>query len=158
MLKNFLDDVLNLLFGDVVIHHSHATGEIFGYAHDFCNQRVKECASPIPVIAHDLIKFDFFFVLKGLRLCVWGTKNINIGARNLTDVQYANLSNQLKFIDTIEYYQQPLPSLAANSDEDEKRNIRKSCLKFIRFYSKKFNNLSTFEQNWYLIICVMERV
>ena len=140
----------NLLFGEVVIHHSHVSGEIFGYAHDFCNQRLKECASPISVIAHNLFKFDFFFVLKDFRLCVWGTKNINIGGRSLTDVQYANISNQVKFIDTIKYYQQPLANLAANSDNNEKKNIRNSCLKLTKkhkFYSEKFNRLSFTDQD-----------
>ena len=40
--KYFFDSVLNLIFGDVVLHHSHINGRIFGYAHNFCNQEVKE--------------------------------------------------------------------------------------------------------------------
>ena len=35
--KKFFVGVLNLLYGDVVTHHSHVNGEIFAYAHDFCN-------------------------------------------------------------------------------------------------------------------------
>ena len=48
--KNFFDAVLNLLYNGIVIHHLHLNGEIFSYAHDFCNQKVKESRSPIPVI------------------------------------------------------------------------------------------------------------
>ena len=77
--QNFFDSVLNLIFGDVVLHHYHINGQIFGYTHDFCNQKVRESRAVIPVIAHNLFKFDFFFVLKVLRLCVWRTKNISMG-------------------------------------------------------------------------------
>ena len=50
---------------------------------------------------------------------------------NLTNVQYANIGKQVKYIDTIKYYQQSLSSLAKNASEIEKKDIRASCLKFI---------------------------
>ena len=33
--KNFYNNVFDLLFGDVVIHHSHITGKIISYANNF---------------------------------------------------------------------------------------------------------------------------
>ena len=30
------------MYGSYVIHHSHVIGEINGYAHDFCNQKLRE--------------------------------------------------------------------------------------------------------------------
>ena len=46
--------------------HSHITGKIMGYAHDFCNTKVTEKSSPdIPVIAHNLFGFDFYCFIKG---------------------------------------------------------------------------------------------
>ena len=39
--KNFYNNVFDLLFGDVVIHHSHITGKIIGNAHDFCNKKFR---------------------------------------------------------------------------------------------------------------------
>ena len=62
-----------------VIHHLHITGEIIGYAHPYCNEKVRENYCKTPVVAHNLFKFDFFFLLKGLRAGVWKTHNINIG-------------------------------------------------------------------------------
>ena len=124
------------MFGDVVIHHSHIDGRIFGYAHDFCIQKVKESRSLLPVIAHNLFKFDFFFVLKGLRLCVWITKNISTGGKNLTNIQYATIGNQIKFIDTVKYYQQSLANLAENCDETERESIRKSQRDFLQNHPK----------------------
>ena len=151
--KNFFDAVLNLLYNDIVIYYPHLNGEIFGYAHDFCNQKVKESRSPILVIAHSLFKSDSFFVLKDLRLCVWRSKKINIGGRNLTDVQYANIADQVKFIDTVKYYQQSLSNLAENLDKKERQNIRNSSLHIIQnhpFYSLKFSKLGKDDQNWVL--------
>ena len=56
----FLENVYNLLFGREVFHHSDITGKIPGYAHDFCNQKVRENKNHISVVAHNLFVFDFF--------------------------------------------------------------------------------------------------
>ena len=129
--KNFFKSVRNFLCGSHVMHHSHVTGEIKGYAYDFCKKRLRENQNFIPVFAHNLFGFDFFFIVKGIRLCVWRTKQLNIGGNNLTNVQNANIGCQVKFIDTIKYYQQSLSFLAKNANETEKINIRQSCRKFI---------------------------
>ena len=78
---------------------------------------------------------EYFFVVKGISLCVWWTKELKIGGSNVTNVQYANIASQVKFIDTIKYYQQPLSSLAKIADENEKENIRSSCKKLIQNHS-----------------------
>ena len=44
-----------------------------------------------------------FFLLKGIRLSVWRTTDINIGGNNMTDTNYARIDN-FKFIDSIKYY------------------------------------------------------
>ena len=36
--KNFVCSIINMLYADVVVHHSYVSGNIHGYAHDFCNQ------------------------------------------------------------------------------------------------------------------------
>lgn len=53
--KNFFTHVKNLLFGCYVIHHSHLMGEITGYAHCFCNLKIRENQNAIPVIAHNCL-------------------------------------------------------------------------------------------------------
>ena len=117
--ETFFKSVRNLLYGTYVIHHYHVTGEIVGYAHDFCSKKLRKNQSLIPVFAHNLFSFDFFFVVKGIRLCVWSTKQLNICGNSLTNVQYANIGCQVKFIDTIKYYQQSLSSLAKNANKIE---------------------------------------
>ena len=100
------------------------TGEIVGYAYDFYNKKQRETQKFIPIFAHNLFSFDFFFVVKCIRFCALHTKQLSIGG---TNVQYANIDLQVKFIDTIKYYNQSLSSLAKSADENEKTNIRKSC-------------------------------
>ena len=68
--KKFFSSVNHLLFGSYVIHHSHVTGEIAAYARDFFNKKLKETQNLIPVFAHNLFTFDFFFAVKGIKLCV----------------------------------------------------------------------------------------
>ena len=86
--KAIFSNFRDLIYGGDVIHHSLITEEVIGYAQDFFNKKIRENHSLIPVFAHNLFSFNFFFVLKGIRL-------VNIG-------------NQVKFIDTIKYYQQSL--------------------------------------------------
>ena len=97
--KEFFSNVRDLIYGGYVIHHSHVSGQMIGYAHDFCNKKIRENQTLIPVFAHNLFSFDFIFVVKGIRLSVRRTKQFNIGETNLTNVQYANIGNQVKFID-----------------------------------------------------------
>ena len=59
--NNFLENVDEISFGRSVIHHSHITGKIIGYAHSFCYQKVRENKNQINVIAHKLFfLFDLF--------------------------------------------------------------------------------------------------
>ena len=59
------------------------------------------------------------------------TKQLYIGGTNLTNIQYANIGLQVKFIDTMKYYQQSLSSPAKSADENEIANLRNFCQKFI---------------------------
>ena len=124
--KPFFNNVGDLIYGGYVIHHSHITGEVIGYAHNFCDKKIRENHNLIPVFAHNLFSFDFFFVVKGISLCVWRTKQLNIGETNLTNMLYPNIGNQVKFIDRIKYYHQSLSPVAKNTSEFENENIRNS--------------------------------
>ena len=119
--SNVLTNVKNLLFNTKPnLHHSHIAGEIFLYAHGFCNRKVKENKNTISVIAPHLFGFDFFFFLKGLRFGAWKTTNLSVGVANLSQINFANISVQVKFIDTIKYYQKSLAKLAEGMREQEK--------------------------------------
>ena len=61
MSENFLSSIDLIIHGTNVIHHSHITDEVIGYAHSFCNKEVRENKNQISLIAHNLFGFDFFF-------------------------------------------------------------------------------------------------
>ena len=50
----------------------------------FAIKKIRKNNNLIPVFAHNL--FSFFFAVKGIRLCVWITKELNVGGTNLTNV------------------------------------------------------------------------
>ena len=56
--KEFFNNIRDLIYGGYVIHHSHITREIIGYAHDFCNKKIRENNNLIPVFANILFSFD----------------------------------------------------------------------------------------------------
>ena len=145
--KSLFQFVHKLINVKIHLHHSHITGEIKGYAHDFCNWIVKENKDVIPCIAHNFFKFDFYFLIKNLRLSVFRTKDVNIGGNNLTDINYASIDN-FKFIDSIKYYQTSLGQLSETTDKNEKDKIRELTLQFLKthdYFSTVWENL-TFEQ------------
>ena len=130
-----------------IIHHSHITGKIIGYAHDFCNERTRENYCTIPIFAHNQFRFDFFLFLKGIRLSVWGTTNINTGGKNPTDVNFAIIKNLVRFIDTVKYFQQSLGSLADSMADIERLKVRKICKQFL---GEKLMLLSEKDEEWVL--------
>ena len=150
--KNFVCSIINMLYADVVVHHSYVSGNIHGYAHDFCNQKVKELnRQPILVFAHNLFKFDFFFVMKGLRLSVWKTKDLNMGGKGIRNMSYASISDQVKFIDIIKFYQGPLHTLATSMKPAEHENIKKSlsiCLETYPRFKFKYSPLTFEDKQW----------
>ena len=119
--KNLYDNIINLMYGSYQMYYAHVTEEINGYVHDFCSQKFREIQKFVPVIALSIFSFDFFFVFKGKRLCVWRTKQLNIGGNDLTNINFANVGSQVKFIDTIKFYQQSLACLDKERQRKTKR-------------------------------------
>ena len=89
--SNLFEFVHKIINVKINLHHSHITGKIIGYVHDFCNLQVRENKDVIPCIVHNFFNFDMIFLLKSVRLSVWRTKDIHIGGKNLTDLNYASL-------------------------------------------------------------------
>ena len=130
----FFISVHRIINGKTHLHHSHVTGEVKGYVHDFCNWTVRENNDVVPCIAHNFFKFDMFFLLKGIRLSVWRTDDINIGGNNMVDINYAQIDN-FKFIDSIKYYQTSLAKLSETMSDEEKGRVAKLVEQFIATHS-----------------------
>ena len=118
--ENFMKNIKGIMNNKTHINHSHVNGEIIGYSHSYCNQKARGNKSKISVIVPNLFRFVFFFLLKGIGAGVGRTKDISIGGKNATNINYASIGNQVMFIDTIKNFQQNLGALASNLTENEK--------------------------------------
>ena len=129
--QKFFENIMVIMENKHCIHHSHVTGEIKSYAHSFCNEKARENYFKIPVVAHNLFWFDFFFLLKGLRSGVWRTRDITIGGKNPTSISFASIGNQIQFINTIIYFQHSLSGLASSLTDKEREAIYREREKFL---------------------------
>ena len=59
--SKFVSNLIEVFKNQRDIQHSHTTGKIIGYGHNFCNLRCKENYYTIPVFAHNQFRFDFFY-------------------------------------------------------------------------------------------------
>ena len=55
---------------------------------------------------------------------MWGSKDVNFGGNNLTNINFGNIGNEIKFIDTLKYYQKSLGQLSSTLTENE-QNLSK---------------------------------
>ena len=62
--------------------------------------------------------------IRGYRAKAWNSKDLNIGGTGLTKINFANINNTHKFIDTLKYYQQSLSQLTKTASEEEKESIK----------------------------------
>ena len=62
--SKFLSNMIGIVRNQRDIHHSHVTGKMNGYAHNFCNLKCRENYYTIPVFAQNQFRFDFFFIFK----------------------------------------------------------------------------------------------
>ena len=69
------------------------------------------------MITHNLFGFDVFSY-KRLSHHGLGYKRLNIGGTNLTHINYGHVGGEVKFTNTIKYYQKSLAELASTSTED----------------------------------------
>ena len=147
----FFSDTANV-FSDShkVIHHSHVTREIYGYAHNFCNKKVREMTDKSGqyffCIFHNGFRFDITFLTKGLWLSLWQTQDIFLLGSGLTSLKSYSLGHHVKFIDSVKYHQQPLAKLARSTDKNEKKRIHSLfCSNYLAYvqvyYSQSFLSL-----------------
>ena len=97
--NDLCDSVHKIINVKTHMHHSHVTGNIIGYAQEFCSAKVRENKDMLTCIVHNFFHFNIFFLLQGIRLLVWETKDINMGGKNLTNINYSTIGN-VKCIDT----------------------------------------------------------
>ena len=62
--------------------------------------------------------------MKRLRAGVWRTRDIKMDGKNPLNINFANIGNQIMFLDTRKYFQQSLGPIAATTTDNEKLAIR----------------------------------
>ena len=68
--QNLFESVHRVVNVKLHLHHSHVTGKILGYAHDFCNMKVREKQNQFSCIAHNFFGFDVFSAQRNLTFSV----------------------------------------------------------------------------------------
>ena len=139
--NKFFVNFHRMIKANIYLHHSHVTGEILGYTHDFCNLRVRGNKIELPVIAHNLFGFDLFYSIKGYVVSALCSKEIKIGGSNLTHINFSNITGEVKFIDTLKYYQKSLGELASTLSDEEKIAVKTLTEQF-------FNQNYYFSEIW----------
>ena len=128
--NNIFRNVYRLIKVKVHLHHSHVTGKILGYVHNFYNLRVKENKTKTVMIAHNLFRFDMFFFIKSFQVTAWNTKSINLGRTNLIHSNFANILGEIKFIGTLDYYQKSSGQLTSTLSDAAKVAVKKFAEQF----------------------------
>ena len=128
----FMKELCRVVNYKVHIHHSHVTGNIHGYSHDFCNWKIREYQLFVPLIGHNFLGFDIYYMVKGYRSSVWRTNDFRMGGSNLVNVNFAYISTQIKIIDTLKYYQTSLANISSKANKTEKKSITESVEFFIK--------------------------
>ena len=126
------------------LHHSHVTGKILGYTHDFCNEKVRENKDVFSYVAHNFFGFELYFLIKGIRLSVWDTKNIKLGGSGLTNINFGSIA-EMKLIDTMKYFLTSLGKLASTLYTTEKECVEKLTVQFLTshdYFSKVWGELT----------------
>ena len=79
---------------------------------------------------------------------MWETTRIKIGAKNASNINFALIGNQFRFIDTIRYFQQNLGNLGASMTDIEKKYIKKTFERVLVYRLFFFENME--EREWVL--------
>ena len=143
---NFFRDIAVIFFDSYkVIHHSHITRKIHGYAHSFCNKKTREMEDKgqyFSCICHNGFKFDMAFLTKDQWLSLWQIKGVSLLGSGLANLKSYTIGKHIKFMDSIKYYQQPLSKLASSPNSEGRSRIRSLFLEYLEhvhpYYSKFF--------------------
>ena len=133
--NNFFVNVHQWIRGEFYFHHSHITGRIYGYAHDFCNTtQLERSIAEIPFIALNFVGFDLFYYLKAYIAPAWCSKAVDIAGLNLTHTNFGNITGEIKLIDSLKFYEKTLGEISSTLTSEEKIAVKKLTEKFLNQY------------------------
>ena len=157
----FFLNVNRLIRGKYHLHHSHITGNIVGYGHYICNTAyIEKATSEAPFIAHNLFGFDLFYFSKTYIASAWYLKELNNGGNNLTHANFGNITNKIKLVDSLKFYQRSLVDLPSILTLQEKAAVKSLAEKFLNehyHFSAIWSFLSINKENKILEIIAQEK-
>ena len=68
--------------------------------------------------------------MKGYIASAWCSKQLKLGGNNLAHINFNNIANEIKFIDSLKYYQKSLAELVCTLSDEEKIAIKKLTEQF----------------------------
>ena len=77
-----------------------------------------------------LFGFDLYYFIKDYIASAWCSKELSIGRINLTHINFSNITGEIKFIDSLKYYQKNLAELASTSSQEEITEVKKLTQQF----------------------------
>ena len=102
--QDFFENVYRLINFKLYTHHSHVTGKIIPYVHNFCNMKVKTKQIGFSCVAYNYLNFDFYFMLRGYRVLCCG-EDISISGSNLSNANFLSIGQAMKINDIMKYFQ-----------------------------------------------------
>ena len=119
-------ELMNILNDDVVVHHCHYTGTVYGPVHKRCNSKVRidPYHMKMYIYAHNATFFDNAFILKGINLSLLARKGrpfpyLSLMGDNASSVKTIQLENCV-FKDSLKLFESSLDDLCKLKSTMEK--------------------------------------
>ena len=71
------------------------------------------------------------------------SKELNIGGTNLTQINFSNITEEIKFIGSLKYYQKSLTELASTLSDEEKISVKKLTEQFFNQHDYVWPHLNS---------------
>ena len=91
-------------------------------------------------VFHNVFRFDMTFLTKGLWISLWKTEDVTLLGSGLTILKAYNIGRNIKYIDSTNYYQQPLSKLARSTDPNEKKRIKSLFIDYLGYVHLYYSN------------------
>lgn len=64
-------------------------------------------------LAQNMFGFHFYFIMRGIIPPKHKSSDSQVGSSNLVNINFTRLGSQIKFFDTLKYYQQSLAAISS---------------------------------------------
>ena len=112
------EELINILNDNVVVHHCHYSGTVYGPVHKICNSKVQIPTKHLKVniYAHNATTFDNAFVLKGINLSLIAQKgemipNLNLMGDNAERIKIIRMGD-CTFMDSYKMFESALQAIS----------------------------------------------